>query len=587
MHRLDTIFPSILICFSYLATGLFSLETLDSPSLAKFLTRDGTPLPSGTPWDSSDPAGSAPRTGVIRSYDWVISRGYGDPDGFNRSLILINGRYPGPLVEANWGDTIQVTVHNQIYHPGEGLSIHWHGQPQTKSPWMDGVPSVSQCPIASGSSFTYTFTAEVYGTSWYHSHVSAQYIDGLYGPMIIYGPSHVSYDIDVGPILLTDYTHVPYYEFISDTYDRPAIFLPIENNLINGRNPFQCNQNLETCNTTAAYSRFRFYKGKKHRLRVMNTGGTANQKFTIDDHRLTVIANDYVPIIPYTTDVVTLGVGQRTDVIVIADMDSDSSVWMRADIDTGELCGNTTTILSHARAAIYYEDANMDKLPSSSAKAWDSNNCANDPLEQTVPFYPQTPPLTPETTQVYDLRYEANETGSIIFFVNETSFRADYNNPILLLAYLDNTSYPYDPEWNVNNFGVNKSIRAIFRNYFPGPHPLHLHGHNFWVLAEGVGDWDGSIVNPENPQRRDTHILGPGTEQIPSFVVFEWLNDNPGVWPFHCHIVIHVSLGLYINSMEHPDLIKQQQIPAIMAQTCRDWAKWSGQNVVDQIDSGL
>lgn len=37
---------------------------------------------------------------------------------------------------------------------------------QTKTPWYDGVPSVQQCPIAPGSSFTYRFKAELYGTTW-------------------------------------------------------------------------------------------------------------------------------------------------------------------------------------------------------------------------------------------------------------------------------------------------------------------------------------------------------------------------------------------------------------------------------------
>jgi hypothetical protein len=42
---------------------------------------------------------------------------------------------------------------------------------------MDGIPGVQQCPIPSGKSFTYTFIADLYGTSWYHSHYSAQYAD--------------------------------------------------------------------------------------------------------------------------------------------------------------------------------------------------------------------------------------------------------------------------------------------------------------------------------------------------------------------------------------------------------------------------
>lgn len=63
-------------------------------------------------------------------------------------------------------------------------------------------PSVQQCPIAPGSSFTYTFQADLYGTSWYHSHYSAQYAGGLFGPMIIHGPKNADYDVDLGPVLL-------------------------------------------------------------------------------------------------------------------------------------------------------------------------------------------------------------------------------------------------------------------------------------------------------------------------------------------------------------------------------------------------
>ena len=102
-------------------------------------------------------------------------------------MILINNQFPGPLIEANWGDTIRVKVTNNINNPEEGTSLHWHGIQQKHTPWYDGVPSVSQCPIAPGSSFTYSFQADLYGTSWYHSHMSSQYIDGILGPLIVYG----------------------------------------------------------------------------------------------------------------------------------------------------------------------------------------------------------------------------------------------------------------------------------------------------------------------------------------------------------------------------------------------------------------
>ena len=123
----------------------------------------------------------------------------------------MNDAYPGPLLEANWGDTVQVTVHNNIGAPLEGTSMHWHGFLQKGTGFYDGVPSVGQCPIAPGKSLTYQFTADLYGTSWYHSHYSAQYGGGIVGPMVIYGPLNANYDVDVGPIMLSDWYHKDYF----------------------------------------------------------------------------------------------------------------------------------------------------------------------------------------------------------------------------------------------------------------------------------------------------------------------------------------------------------------------------------------
>lgn len=82
-----------------------------------------------------------PNTGVIRPYHFTIRRGFISPDGVNRSVVLVNDQFPGPLIEANWGDKIQVTVHNKIEGPEDGTSLHFHGFSQKKTPWYDGVPS--------------------------------------------------------------------------------------------------------------------------------------------------------------------------------------------------------------------------------------------------------------------------------------------------------------------------------------------------------------------------------------------------------------------------------------------------------------
>ena len=127
------------------------------------------------------------KRGQVREHNFTIARGFISPDGFNKSAILVNGQFPGPTIEADYGDTFRITVHNQITGPEEGTSIHWHGILQSGTPYYDGVSAITQCPIAPGRSMTYTFLADSYGSSFYHAHYSSQYIDGVFGPITIKG----------------------------------------------------------------------------------------------------------------------------------------------------------------------------------------------------------------------------------------------------------------------------------------------------------------------------------------------------------------------------------------------------------------
>jgi hypothetical protein len=197
-----------------------------------------------------------------------------------------------------------------------------------------------------------------------------------------------------------------------------------------------------------------------------------------------------------------------------------------------------------------------------------------------------TPPAAPAFTQVINITATLNETGFLAWYMNEGSYHGNYDNPPLLLAKKGNTSFPETSPWNLYNFGSHSSVRIIINNPIPYgmpvSHPLHLHGHNFWVLADGVGEWDGTIVNAKNPQRRDTQLVQPG-----GYLVLEYVTDNPGVWAFHCHIAWHASQGFFSQLMEQPRAIEDISFPAQSAQTCRDWATWGSHNVVDEIDSGL
>ncbi len=88
---------------------------------------------------------------------------------------------------------------------------------------------------------------------------------------------------------------------------------------------------------------------------------------------MTVIANDFVPIKPYTTKMVTLGVGQRSDVLVKATGNPTDAVWMRSDVSGTCSVSNQP----HALAAIYYEKANTTQAPTTTATAYDDSHCGN------------------------------------------------------------------------------------------------------------------------------------------------------------------------------------------------------------------
>jgi FtsP/CotA-like multicopper oxidase with cupredoxin domain len=74
---------------------------------------------------------------------------------------------------------------------------------------MDGVGGITECPIAPGDTKVYKFKATQYGSSWYHSHYSVQYGDGIVGGIIINGPTTANYDIDLGLLPFTDWFHAP------------------------------------------------------------------------------------------------------------------------------------------------------------------------------------------------------------------------------------------------------------------------------------------------------------------------------------------------------------------------------------------
>lgn len=530
---------------------------------------------------------------MTRYYDFKIVKKNIAPDGVSRPGIVVNGVFPNPTILANWGDWIQVTVHNDM---DEGTSLHWHGLLQKETPWFDGVPSVHQCPIPPGSSFVYRFRADLYGTSWWHSHYSAQTAGGLFGAMIIFGPhDNAHYDRDIGPVMLNDWFHRDYFSLVEQVMlpSSAMTFPPTSQNiLINGRMNYPCSSTNATCTPNAGISKFRFISGLTYRLRLINTGAEALLKFSIDNHQMTVIANDFVPVKPYNIDVVTLGVGQRTDIIVKATGKPGDSAWIRAAA-TSTVAGGCALVDGsrlEGMAAIFYQSADTSVTPTTNTSVDPArlNVCANDPLTSTVPYFSLTPDPKPSTNKQIDITFHSNGTHTL-WYMNNSTFKAHYADPILLEASVGNLDFPSDD--NILDVGSSHgSIRVVVYNHdtFAGAHPMHLHGHNMWILAEGYGTWNGTVVHPQNPQRRDNHLIAKAKDfSTPAYMVIQFDQDNPGVWPFHCHVYSHLSGGFFLNMLEDLDAIKKFHIPSTVGQVCRDWAAWSGDHLVDEIDAGI
>lgn len=86
-------------------------------------------------------------------------------------------------------------VKNEL--PYQAATVHWHGILQSENFWMDGAAFISQCPILPYSTFVYSWTAENSGTHWYHSHMSNQRLDGIFGAIIIEKPKDTEKSIPI------------------------------------------------------------------------------------------------------------------------------------------------------------------------------------------------------------------------------------------------------------------------------------------------------------------------------------------------------------------------------------------------------
>jgi len=524
-----------------------------------------------------------PDTKKVVKYNLEITNTTMALDGTSRVVYAINGQYPGPTIIADWGDTLEITVKNSL--TTNGTSIHWHGLRQWQTNHMDGTNGITECPLAPGQSKVYKFLCTQFGTTWYHSHYSGQYSDGVVGTMIINGPASSNYDVDLGTLPINDWYYTtaftlgPLIQFGGFPRGPP----PAENILINGTN----------VNATGGgrYHVNSLTKGKKYRVRLINTSTNDNFKVGLDNHTMTVITADFVPIVPWQTQWLNLNIGQRYDVIINANQPI-SSYWFHVIPNVG--CSNNK--VGNALSIFTYSGASSSIPPNSTRNnspvlidCNDSNGNltpyvkANVPTNITIPNKSRLDvgfAIVTETTST-------NATNTVFQWnINSSVIQAPWDKPTIQYVLDSNTNYPPNmnlialPKKNAWSFWI---IQAIKTTPPPIAHPIHLHGHDFYVMGAGSGIYSSNTtLNFINPPRRDVAMLPAG-----GYLVIAFITDNPGAWLMHCHIAWHIGLGLGVQFLERADDIAGLGMGSTWTDECKAWNSYYETAQFKEEDSGL
>lgn len=109
--------------------------------------------------------------------DLVVQKAaYRFRDSVTQGLVSLSADAPLPVLRGRVGQPMRLAVTNQT---PDYTAMHWHGLRIPNA--MDGVPYLTQLPIAPDETFLYEFTPPDAGTYWYHPHcmTMAQMAHGL------------------------------------------------------------------------------------------------------------------------------------------------------------------------------------------------------------------------------------------------------------------------------------------------------------------------------------------------------------------------------------------------------------------------
>lgn len=403
-----------------------------------------------------------------------------------------NGRIPGPEIRVRQGEPVRFVVRNDL---SEETTVHWHGIRLPNN--MDGVPGLTQRPIAPGETFTYEFTPPDAGTFWYHSHSNSlqQLGRGLAGPLIVEEAERYPVDRDL-VWMFAD------WRLTGDAQIAPGFGNAMEA-AMSGRVG-----NTVTINGSISNGE-QVHAGERIRLRLINGALARIMALRFEGHRPVVIAVDGQPCEPHqlANGRLLLGPAMRIDVVLDLRGKPGRRYAIRDDFYE-DLAYTVTHLVYSANAASRTTRDNYVPLP--------DNPLPEPDLAGAEPHQIVLQGGMMGGGMMHDMGGMSGMAHDASWSINGHSMTGDgqANMPSLL------------------RLPRGRSIILKMQNKTAWWHPMHLHGYSFKLLRR-----NGTPV----PHRQwgDTVLLAPKDNVDVAFVA-----DNPGKWMLHCHITDHQVSGM-------------------------------------------
>ncbi|GAB4833837.1 Laccase-17 [Ancistrocladus abbreviatus] len=504
-----------------------------------------------------------------------------------RSIVTVNGKFPGPPIVAREGDQLLIRV---INHVSNNITIHWHGIRQLRSGWADGPAYITQCPIQTGQSYVYNFTVSGQrGTLFWHAHISWLRAT-LYGPIIILPRQNESYPFvkpyKEVPIIFGEWFNTDPEAVISQALQTGAGPNVSDAHTINGLpGP------LYNCSAKDTF-KLKVKPGKTYLLRLVNAALNDDLFFSIANHTLTVVDTDALYVKPFETDTLLINPGQTTNVLLKTKPHFPQAIFlmMARPYATGLGTFDNSTVAGileyESPFSSHHAAMPMKKLPlfkPSLPALNDTASATNFTMRLRSLASPQFPANVPQKVDrhfFFTVGLGANpcDQNQTCQGPNGTKFAASINNVSFILPttallqahYSGQSNGVYSPYFPIsplipfnytgtspNNTFVSNGTKVVVLPFNTTvelimqdtsilgveSHPLHLHGFNYFVVGRGFGNFDPN-KDPANfnlidPVERNTVGVPVG-----GWVAIRFLADNPGVWFMHCHFEVHTSWGL-------------------------------------------